>query len=389
MVEQSQSEVMTMKRKAVIILFALLACASLVSFSIIKHYRVRNIERSIDELPIIIASNSDGSIHFTCLNREEECIPPIENLGTPNNPGIDEESNLYFPFYDHSDIFYIDLKQQSVRHITTDPNLKLENFLNIYSLYAYGKVVLADFETVVIISKDSSYKIVQPETESEVGGISIGGLVRGKKDQVITFNPSPVEKDGKSFVKVFIIDLNSGDVVEKSLPCPPFVEATQSSLAERKPGVKYGLRLVSVTPDLDKLYYIFQESGEEAGEVRLRLGVFDTKDERGLHVYGGSSCVPPPGRYRQHNEYLFVEPGKGGPLLLRLKDLSPVVDFEALQRRGLGFGIQAFSPFGEHFLVGTPTAAFVLSQDGDVLREYSLPVELFGKSYTFAEYLND
>jgi hypothetical protein len=348
-------------------------------------YQARNLERSIDELPIIIAHKSDGSMHFTCLNREK-CIPPIESFGWLSSCGIDEESNLYCLF-GLGDIVYINLEQQSARHITIDSDPKFEGALHF--LYAYGKIVLADFETVVIISKDSSYKIVQPVQPEEIGGISIGGLVRGKKDQVITFNPSPVEKDGKSFVKIFIIDLNSGDVVEKLLPCPPFVEAPQASLAERKPGVNYGLNLVSVTPDLDKLYYIFEGSGEEAGEVRLRLGVFDTKDEKGLHVYGGSSCVPPPGRYRQHNEYLFVEPGKGGPLLLRLKDLSPVVDFEALQRRGLGFGIQAFSPFGQYFLVGTPTEAFVLSQDGDVLREYSLPVELFGKSYTFVEYLND
>jgi hypothetical protein len=33
---------------------------------------------SVDERPIIIAHNSDGSIHFTCLNREE-CVP----LGIP------------------------------------------------------------------------------------------------------------------------------------------------------------------------------------------------------------------------------------------------------------------------------------------------------------------
>jgi hypothetical protein len=373
---------MTMNRKGIVVLSVLLACTVLASFSMIKHYQARNLERSIDELPIIIAHKSDGSMHFTCLNREK-CIPPIESFGWLSSCGIGEESNLYCLF-GLGDIVYVNLEQQSARHITIDPDPKFEGALHF--LYAYGKIVLADFETVVIISKDSSYKIVQPE---EVRGVSIGGLVRGKKDQVITFNPSPVEKDGKSFVKIFTIDLNSGDVVEKLLPCPPFVEATQSSLAEWKPGVKYGLRLVSVTPDLNRLYYIFEGSGEEAGEVRLRLGVFDTKDERELHVYGGSSCVPPPGRYRQHNEYLFVEPGKGGPLLLRLKDLSPVVDFEALQRRGLGLGIQAFSPLGQYFLVGTPTEAFVLSQDGDVLREYSLPVELFGKSYTFVEYLND
>lgn len=371
-----------MNRKGIVVLSVLLACTVLASFSMIRHYQARNLERSIDELPIIIAHKSDGSMHFTCLNREK-CIPPIESFGWLSSCGIDEESNLYCLF-GLGDIVYVNLEQQSARHITIDPDPKFEGALHF--LYAYGKIVLADFETVVIISKDSSYKIVQPE---EVRGISIGGLVRGKKDQVITFNPSPVEKDGKSFVKIFTIDLNSGDVVEKLLPCPPFVEATQRSLAEWKPGGKYGLRLVSVTPDLNRLYYIFKGSGEEAGEVRLRLGVFDTKDERELHVYGGSSCVPPPGRYRQHNEYLFVEPGKGGPLLLRLKDLSPVVDFEALQRRGLGLGIQAFSPLGQYFLVGTPTEAFVLSQDGDVLREYSLPVELFGKSYTFVEYLND
>ncbi|HCO96998.1 MAG TPA: hypothetical protein DIU00_24175, partial [Phycisphaerales bacterium] len=172
----------------------------------------------VDEHPIIIAHKSDGSMHFTCLNREK-CIPPIESFGWLSSCGIDEESNLYCLF-GLGDIVYVNLEQQSARHIAIDPDPKFEGALHF--LYAYGKIVLADFETVVIISKDSSYKIVQPE---EVGGISIGGLVRGKKDQVITFNPSPVEKDGKRFVKVFIIDLNSGDVVEKPLPCPPFVEA--------------------------------------------------------------------------------------------------------------------------------------------------------------------
>jgi len=379
---------MTMKQKAVIVLFVLLACALPVSFSIIKHYRVRNIERSIDELPIIIASNSGGSIHFTCLNREE-CVPPTESLGTPNNPGIDEETNLYLPFYDHSDIFYIDLKQQSVRHITTDPNPKLENFLSIYSLYTYGKVVLANFETVVIISKDSSYEVVQLETVDKFGSVSIGGLVQGRKDQVIAFSTLPIRKEGKDFARVFIIDLDSGAITEKLLPCPPFVEATQASLAGQKPGVRYGLTLVSVTAGLDKLYYTFLEDKDTGGGLQVQLGMFDTRSKQETYVYDSpNGCVPLTTRYRQHKEYLFVGPGRG-PLLLRLKDLSPVVDFEALQRRGLGFGIQALSPFGEYFLVGTPTEAFVLSQDGDVLREYSLPVELFGESYTFVEYLND
>jgi len=380
---------MTMNRKGIVILSVLLACTVLASFSIIKRYQARDLERSIDELPIIIVHKSDGSMHFTCLNREK-CIPPIESFGWLSNCGIDEESMIYCLF-DLGDIVYVDLERQSASHIAIDSAPRFEGALHF--LYAYGKIVLADFETVIIISKDSSYKVVQPEVADEIRGILIGGLVRGREDQVIAFSPSLVEEDGEDFAKIFIIDLNSGDVTEKLLPCPLSMEITQASCAERGAEVRYGLRIVGVTADLEKVYYIyysFPGSNEMGGGIHTQLGMFDTRSGQETRVYRGpGGCVPPPGRYRQHNGYLFVEPGKGGPLLLRLEDLSPVVDFEALQERGLGFGIQALSPFGRYFLVGTPTEAFVLSQDGDILREYSLPVELFGKSYTFVEYSNE
>jgi len=78
---------MTMNRKGIVVLSVLLACTVLASFSMIKHYQARNLERSIDELPIIIAHKSDGSMHFTCLNREK-CIPPIERFGWLSSCGL-------------------------------------------------------------------------------------------------------------------------------------------------------------------------------------------------------------------------------------------------------------------------------------------------------------
>jgi len=114
--------------------------------------------------------------------------------------------------------------------------------------------------------------------------------------------------------------------------------------------------------------------------------MFDTKDRKELRVYESpSGCLPTEG-YRQHGDYLFVKSGRGAPLLLSLEDLSPVVDFAKLRTK---FPVQAISPFGRYFLAGTAKEAFVLSQDGDVLKEYTLPPDLFGENYAFVDYLGD
>lgn len=114
--------------------------------------------------------------------------------------------------------------------------------------------------------------------------------------------------------------------------------------------------------------------------------MFDTKSEKELHVYERpSGCLPREG-YRQHEGYLYIGSGRGGPSLLSLKDLSPVVDFAELQTE---FPAQTISPWGRYFLAGTANEAFVLSRDGNVLKEYTLPPDLFGENYTFVEYPRD
>jgi hypothetical protein len=46
-------------------------------------------------------------------------------------------------------------------------------------------------------------------------------------------------------------------------------------------------------------------------------------------------------------------------------------------------------PFGEYLVIGTDSQVFLLSQDGDVLKEYPLPPDLAGKDYTIVAYLGD
>lgn len=340
--------------------------------------RAQKVERHFaDELPIIVTDTSglpgEKTLHFTCLNREE-CPPALETGFGPGDSVMDREANLYLPLSDRNEICYIDSEQWSTKYVETDPNLEGSSI----PLYTHDKIILSTRKGIIIINEDLSQKVIQLELEGE--SAEIGGLVRGHGNEILAFNELPVKKGEQDFAQVFVIDLDSGDVTEELLPAPPSVESPPDAPAEEKRG-RYALTFVGVGEDLDRLYYTFYR-GDKV--VPTRLGMFDTREKKELRVYE-RGCLPIVG-YRQHGGYLFVESGRGGPLLLSLEDLSPAVNFAKLRTE---WPIRKISPLGRYFLVGTANEVLVLSRDGDVLKEYTLPPELFGGSYAFIEYLGN
>lgn len=249
--------------------------------------------------------------------------------------------------------------------------------------YRDGKMVFAGSSgtnRITIMDETLSYKTVNP-------GIMRGlpSLVEGENDTVVYLGDSPVVQDGGQFARAMIIDVDSGDAVERLLPAPRLEE---DGLGSTLPGEKYGLIFIGVSPDLKQLYYSYQ-TVEKAGDnvFHTRLGMFDTEREKDLpYVYDG--CCPPMGGYTEYGGYLMVShfPEAGGSaLLLNMKDLSSVVDWTELLK-GETTSRLTIHPFGKYFIVGTDSKVLLLSQGGALLKEYPLPAELIGRGYTIVEY---
>lgn len=340
-----------------------------------------------DEPPIILVSSDDQNgktiVHLTCLNGREhnreidvESKYPIHVSGSM----MDDDGNIYVPTwrFGSSDILYIVPRDNSIREF----DLKMKEASSCQ--YCYGRMVFcssARDANIVIMEMDFSYKVVRPKT-------AIRGLVKGEENRVIAFSDLPIEKNGKQFAPVFIIDLSSGEITGKLLPAP--LSKEPSNETPLSPTVKYNLIFIGVSEDLKKLYYSYFEAEESGGHVLYpRLGMFDTESEKELHTC--SECCSPPDGYHQYKEYLFAShsPEAGGSaLLLNMKDLSPVVDlYELLKAEETSKVL--ISPFGKYFIVGTQNKVFLLSQKGLILKEYPLPPELIDKDYTIVEYFED
>jgi len=350
-----------------------------------------------DEPPIIIVSsddhNGETTIYLTCLNDQGYDraldIEPHGDLLHLSEATMDDEENVYLSVW-HSQhgqprgSIYVIPKHNSI--IKINPETRDLPFAQ----YCHGRMVFADsgaVSKIVIVEKDLSYRVVRPKIVGPWTPLNtIGGLIQGEGDRVMVVYKSPVERDGRQFADVFIIDLNSGEVTEELLPAPQFGERTETPAS---PGVKYQGTFIGVSSDLRKLYYsyLIREAGDNA--LYTRLGMFDTEDEEELpYVYDG--CCPSFDGYFQHKEYLMIGYPQAAvsTLLLNMKDLSPVVDlYEVL--KGEETARLSIHPFGPYFIVGIADKVFLFSQYGDLLKGYPLPPGLIGKDYTVVEYLGD
>ena len=350
-----------------------------------------------DEPPIIIVSsdehNGETTIHLTCLN--DQGYNRVLDIGQPGDllhisEATMDDENVYISVWwpsQHSQprgSIYVIPKHNSI--IKIDPETRDLPFAR----YCHGRMVFADsgaVSKIVIMEKDLSYRVVRPKIVGPWTPLSrIGGLIQGEGDRVIAVYKSPVEREGRQFADVFIIDLNSGEVTEELLPAPQFGERTETPAS---PGVKYHGTFIGVSSDLRKLYYsyLIKEAGDNA--LYTRLGMFDTEKEEELpYVYDG--CCPSFDGYLQHKEYLMIGYPQAAvsTLLLNMKDLSPVVDlYEVL--KGEETARLSIHPFGQYFIVGIVDKVFLLSQYGDLLKGYPLPPGLIGKDYTVVEYLGE
>ncbi|GEM_PF-4903415 len=351
------------------------------------------------EPPIVVISGEDEdsgtTLHLTCLNCPgQAAIGSIRSSHRIRMAGAlrDDRGNLYILTGDlgtgYNPVLYLVAPDGALKEIA------LRRYVD-YSLYSlHGKVIVATNGSIGII-EDSSVRTIRFR---DIGSYI---LVEGQEGEVIALGKTVVQEngkpylspaDGKPFAQVVSIDLDSGQVTEKLLPAPQTEGVTQD--ASIVPGVRYGFTFfIGASPDLRRLYYTYafvKETGDHA--FYTALGVFDTEEEQDLPaVY--DECCPPFDGYRQYRDYLMVshfpEAG-GGALLVNMKDLSPVVDIDELLKKDEGTrGLSLVLPFGKYFIVGADSQVFLLSPNGDLLREYPLPSDLIGKKYTIVAYFGD
>jgi len=344
---------------------------------------------SRDEPPIIVIGsdqdNGKTTIHLTWLNGREpgRRVNIVSEYPVyASRPMMDDDGIIYVPTQrigpDLGGNIYLVSENGLVEEIDL-----ITEYLSFTFYYFYGRMVLAGHKTIRIVEPDHSTKTINLQI-----GDGLYGLVKGKENEIIVFANQPVEKEGKQFAEVLIINLNSNEITEKLFPAPHFEELSEASPS---PGIKYGLMFIGVSPDLKTLYYSYQEVEETGDNVfHTRLGAFDTVNEEELPYIYDEGC-PPRGGYFQHNGYLMVShlPEAGSSaLLLDMKDLTPVVDlYEMLKEEEMSR--LTLHPFGQYFIVGADKKVFLLSQNGSFLREYSLPPELVGKDYSIVEYLGN
>jgi len=333
-----------------------------------------------DEYPVMLINHTrifdqDTSVlEFACLN-QTVCPSPLEIASiwdsTPNKPGVDQAGKIYLPFYNRSEVLYLDTTQASTACVSVDAGL--ENFFPISVLQVEGRTLLADLDTLLIVRDDASHKVIELTAVAEPTLMGIGGLVQGTENKVYAFDSSPHTVEGERVALVFTIDLVSENVTPVLLPI------FNAEEKERR-----RVQIVGVSADLSKVYYVFSIQTSEQNESQMRLVMFDTQTKRELHVYR-DHCLPGQG-YRQYRNYLFISSGSQGPLLLRLDDLSPVVNFTTLPTE---FQVLTLAPLGRFFLAGTASEVLVLSGEGDILETYRVPPEFFGKKYIFVEYWDE
>lgn len=342
-------------------------------------------QATIDEHPIMLIKASRSAteatlLEFACLNRET-CPAALEVAGlwssTPSQPGMTHTGRLYLPFFSRGEVVFVDPVEPMGKYTSIAP--ELERFFPFSLVYVDGYIALADLDTVLMIrqdasGEDASYVVIElADYVAESDAVHLGGLVQGADGVIHAFEFTPQIQDGQLYARVFTLESDSGNVTSSLLP------VFTSTQEERR-----GMQIVSVASDLSRVYYVFRVRQSKQEEIQ-KLGMSDTQTGKELALYTSrrsDRCLPVQG-YRQHGNALFVPGGSSGPLLLKLTNLAPIVDFAALQT---DFPVLVIAPLGEFFLVGTANEVLVLSTNGKKLASYPMPVEFFGKHFALVEY---
>lgn len=192
-------------------------------------------------------------------------------------------------------------------------------------------------------------------------------MVEGSNENIILVK---MNSEPDNFVRVCVVDTLSGEFIEKDIKIPNVS------------------MVVSVSPNLEKFFYLYHDSKIKIGEI---FGMYDTKTEQETTILD-DRCINIMGGYQQYNGMLFSETfglteGNVKSTLIRMDDFIPVIC------GGENLALDMIKevkivPFGEYFLLGSKTQIILITLDGEIIDKFELPKELLMRKYQIMEYRN-
>lgn len=320
--------------------------------------------------------NDKPWVEFYCL----EATPCFSNLNLGGK--IDDAvSSLDAAFYQNANQIYITLWAGSSHIVVYNPttgtatthDLNADIDLQLSNLYVDGRVIYSTTRGQVFIIEGDSVKRLQLNISPTE---QITRLAELADNRIAAINGIPVEKNGKKFVKIFVIDVLSATAIEKHIPIKN--ERQQSGM------------FVNVSKDLQTLYYItFAPTNNR--EMSMALEIFDVNRESVLATNSNLQCINFMNGYFQYHGFLYSNyypEGGGTATLINATSLEPLIVPTELLKDSPSSKV-LIVPFGDTFLIGTDTQVIRVSQqDGAIVARYPLPQNLVGKEYVIMAYHN-
>ena len=343
----------------------------------------QNVSNVISTPPVTIVYLIEKTIKFECLN-QEACFPDIN---IEQIVPLDETYKLGSVYFVNSSRIFVLLNSDGVATIiqinpttkeTTLIPTKIEARIRTI---AHGRLVIIRDGKVVIIQDDKNIM------EVDVGK-NIFQVIEATDNKIIAVAPQPVRIDGNTFVETFIIDVDTGEYAQEFVISPNFDSQAEPTLGVPQANKPYAGRLFTVDSNLAHtyLYYLYKT----ADGVRRELGMFSVNPVKPVTTISDPPFIDYLSGYsQQYNNIAYSRiantDGGGIDTLINLSDLTPLIDTSQVIRQEYKKYILC-SPFGEYFLLGTGSRIILLSLDGEIVEEYTLPTDNVPQSYRIMEY---
>jgi hypothetical protein len=336
--------------------------------------------------PIAILYLDGSIIHFHCLDTEK-CFLDID-LGDPIrvHNGTHTPLSLRSVYYGNDSMIYIEIggsiwdylvkinpRTNHVQLLDTNvPSLSPRSDVSPMFLpggikMIHGKIVLGTTDGKIgIVQDDFSLKTIEL-------GSPIRDFIEANDSRIAAVSADDSSlPNGELQAKIFLIDINSGEVEEKIFNGPQAIG-----------------QIVTVDKNIHNLYWVLFEN--------KTLHLFDIQKQEDIlftsisdsEVWAYTTLTTP--RFQYHDIWYIGGrcPCEGlfFPLMMSMSTLKPVIDPEDLLKdEPQSDRTFMIVPFGNNFLIGTHSRVLVISPSGAVIKTYDLPKEWVGRNYLLLEY---
>lgn len=353
-------------------------------------FRIMNTKPRSPEPPITLVAVGEANgiryLEFFCPNTDT-CISKVE-IENENLQNLEflrvgptyrlEDGSLFISFWAANDlVFWLDPASLESDYFELGTDIDLGSL----SLVVDENLILANSRGAVLLLNEtgisSKFRIpLQPAN-------FIYQLIPKTNTEFLAINNVPIKQQDKTVAQIFEVNLETRVIDEKFLPLPDFEPLILDTVLAG--GKKYNLTIVSVTPDLSTLYYLYYYT-EDGQNLKTALAMFDTHTMRDTGNKQDLNCISMAG-YLQSEGFLYSnkydsEGGGAVASLIDMKSLKSLIPTSISDEPSNKFLV---AHYGKYFVLGTDRVIIVLDQQGEILSQYDLPENWVNRDYAIVE----